>query len=220
MESKVNFVDASVEKVWVTENAEQLIANIARVSTDEPIDSTRGYFHLFNYLIQHGHWSPFEMANFCVSIRTSRVVSAQLLRHRSFSFQEFSQRYSTVSNDYMSVIPRRQSMVNRQSSDEIMFPLIEMFTHYQATIAEKSMDLYHSALAFGVSKECARFLLPGNVATHIYMNGTVRSWIHYLMLRLKNDTQKEHRDVADLIFIEFQKCFPTIAEIIFNKMAQ
>ena len=184
--------------IWITPNAEQLIGKIARVSNpkneDNP-DSTK----LLKYLIKHKHWSPFEMASMCVEIHTTRAISPQILRHRSFSFQEFSQRYAIPTDTFATVLPdlRRQDDTNRQNSiDDLPSETLE---YYQDKIDEhfrESVNLYESLLHSGVAKECARSVLPINTVTRLYMSGTIRSWLHYVDLRGDNGTQKEHMAIA------------------------
>ncbi len=184
--------------IWVTPNAEQLIGKIARVSNpanENNPDSTK----LLKYLIKHKHWSPFEMASMCVEIHTTRAISPQILRHRSFSFQEFSQRYAIPTDTFATVLPdlRRQDDKNRQNSiDDLPSETLE---YYQDKIDEHfrdSVNLYESLLHSGVAKECARSVLPINTVTRLYMSGTIRSWLHYVDLRGDNGTQKEHMAIA------------------------
>ena len=184
--------------IWVTPDAEKLIGKIARVSNpaneDNP-DSTK----LLKYLIKHKHWSPFEMASMCVEIHTTRAVSSQILRHRSFSFQEFSQRYAIPTDTFATVLPdlRRQDQKNRQNSiDDLPSETLE---YYRGRIDEHfrdSVNLYESMLHSGVAKECARSVLPLNTVTRLYMSGTIRSWLHYIDLRGSNGTQREHMQIA------------------------
>ena len=184
--------------IWITPNAEQLIGKIARVSNpaneDNP-DSSK----LLKYLIKNKHWSPFEMASMCVEIHTTRAISPQILRHRSFSFQEFSQRYAIPTDTFATVLPdlRRQDDKNRQNSiDDLPSETLE---YYQGKIDDhfrESVNLYESLLHSGVAKECARSVLPINTVTRLYMSGTIRSWLHYVDLRSDNGTQKEHMSIA------------------------
>ena len=184
--------------IWVTPNAEQLIGKIARVSNpaneDNP-DSTK----LLKYLIKHKHWSPFEMCSMCVEIHTTRAISPQILRHRSFSFQEFSQRYAIPTDTFATVLPdlRRQDDKNRQNSiDDLPSETLE---YYQDKIDDhfrESVNLYESLIHSGVAKECARSVLPINTVTRLYMSGTIRSWLHYVDLRSDNGTQQEHMKIA------------------------
>ena len=184
--------------VWITKDAEKLIGKIARVSNpaneDNP-DATK----LLKYLIKHRHWSPFELASMCVEIHTTRAISPQILRHRSFSFQEFSQRYAIPTDTFATVLPdlRRQDDKNRQNSiDDLPSETLE---YYQDKIDDhfrESVNLYESLLHSGVAKECARSVLPINTVTRLYMSGTIRSWLHYVDLRSDNGTQKEHMSIA------------------------
>ena len=188
----------SAKLVWITKDAEKLIGKIARVSNpaneDNP-DATK----LLKYLIKHRHWSPLELASMCVEIHTTRAISPQILRHRSFSFQEFSQRYAIPTDTFATVLPdlRRQDDKNRQNSiDDLPSETLE---YYQGKIDDhfrESVNLYESLLHSGVAKECARSVLPINTVTRLYMSGTIRSWLHYVDLRGDNGTQKEHMSIA------------------------
>lgn len=157
------------------------------------------------YCIRHEHWSVFEQANLVLEIHTSRAIAPQILRHRSFAFQEFSQRYSAAS-DFIAYRARRQDKSNRQNSfDDIENETQEWFHQAQTEVWEKSHAKYNEALRRGIAKESARALLPLNTKTCLYMNGTIRSWIHYIQLRTKVDTQLEHREIAEAckkIFVE------------------
>jgi thymidylate synthase (FAD) len=186
--------------VHITPNAEELISYMARVSNPDNQNNTQTSAKLIGYLIKHNHWSPFEMVNMCVSIETTRSIAAQILRHRSFSFQEFSQRYAQVTA--APVVPelRRQDTKNRQNSiddlsgEEVGCLQMQIKDHFQY-----SMDLYERMLEAGVAKECAREVLPLCTPTRLYMNGTVRSWLHYCDLRCGNGTQLEHRRIANQV---------------------
>lgn len=187
---------------------EQLIIYCARVSSPNNQDNKETSPKLIKYLIDHKHWSPFEMVDMCVEIKTSRAIAAQILRHKSFSFQEFSQRYSSVTV-IEDVELRRQSDKNRQSSVDIIDNLElenEVSTHLN-----NSLVLYERLLANNVAKEVARFVLPLSTQTTMYMKGSIRSWIHYLELRTKEDTQKEHRLIAEEIKKLFVEIFPNIS---------
>jgi thymidylate synthase (FAD) len=189
-------------------NCEDLIAYCARVSNPSNQNNTATAPNLLKYLIKHKHWSPFEMASMTVEIKTSRAIAAQILRHRSFSFQEFSQRYS-VAQDLEEVQLRKQAEKNRQSStDEFTDGL------FLAKVREhlgRSVSLYNEAIKLGVAKESARLLLPLTTETTMYMSGTIRSWVHYIDLRSKEDTQKEHRDIAESCRDIFVEHFPNIS---------
>ena len=184
--------------IWATPDAEALIGKIARVSNPSNEDNPE-VDGLLKYLIKHKHWSPFEMASMCVEIYTTRAISPQILRHRSFSFQEFSQRYAIPTDSFPTVIPelRRQDLKNRQNSvDDIED---EKQEYYKDRIDEhfrESVKLYESLLHSGVAKECARSVLPINTVTRLYMSGTIRSWLHYVDLRGDNGTQREHQQIA------------------------
>lgn len=188
----------SVSLVSVTPNAEQLIAYCARVSNpanqDNP-DSEK----LIRYLIKHRHWSPFEMAHVVMEINTTRSIAAQILRHRSFSFQEFSQRYADVSLMEFASYPalRRQDTKNRQNSiNDLDDELVAQFQTRAQVLFDKSRQLYEEMLGRGVAKECAREILPLATPTRLYMAGSVRSWLHYIDLRSANGTQAEHQCIA------------------------
>jgi thymidylate synthase (FAD) len=191
-------------------NAEDIVAYCARVSNPSNQMNTETAPKLIRYLLKHKHFSPFEMVSCCFEIQTSRAIAAQILRHRSFSFQEFSQRYSTATT-FEEIEFRMQGKTNRQVGDElakleigdkIMIDQCQMYC----------LEVYKDLIEMGVAKECARMVLPLNTSTTIYMNGTLRSWIHYLELRTKQDTQKEHRDIALAIQEVLFKEFPNIAE--------
>lgn len=188
---------------------EELIVYIARVSNPSNQMNMETAPKLINYLIKHKHWSPFEFVDMTVEITTRRSIAAQILRHKSFSFQEFSQRYSTVSN-IAPVQLRKQAKINRQSSEDI----IENYTlerDVEQHFANSKM-LYDKLIASGVSRETARDILPLATETTMYMKGSVRSWIHYLELRCSPDTQLEHRQIADAIKSTFNNQFPNISE--------
>ena len=188
----------SAKLVWITPNAEALIGKIARVSNPSNEDNPE-VDKLIRYLIKHKHWSPFEMASMCVQIDTTRAISPQILRHRSFTFQEFSQRYAIPTDTFATVLPelRRQDFDNRQNSIDDLEG--ETQEYYQQRIDDhfrESVRLYESLLHSGVAKECARSVLPINTVTKLYMSGTIRSWLHYVALRGDNGTQKEHMSIA------------------------
>ena len=188
----------SAKLVWITPNAEALIGKIARVSNPDNEENPE-VDKLIRYLIKHKHWSPFEMASMCVQINTTRAISPQILRHRSFTFQEFSQRYAIPTDTFATVLPelRRQDYHNRQNSIDDLEE--ETQEYYQQRIDDhfrESVRLYESLLHSGVAKECARSVLPINTVTKLYMSGTIRSWLHYVALRGDNGTQKEHMSIA------------------------
>ena len=203
----------SAKLIWVTPDAEALVGKIARVSNPNNEDNPE-VEKLIRYLIKHKHWSPFEMASMCVEIHTTRAISAQILRHRSFSFQEFSQRYAIPTDTFATVLPelRRQDLKNRQNSIDDMES--ETQEYYQDRIDKhfrESVNLYESLLHSGVAKECARSVLPLNTVTRLYMSGTLRSWLHYVDLRADNGTHKEHMQIARSIGDILNDTVPTIA---------
>jgi len=196
--------------VSLTPNAEKVIMYTARVSNPSNQDSSNP--RLLKYCIEHGHWSIFEMANMCVEIVTSRAIAAQILRHRSFSFQEFSQRYAEAT-DFEVYPARRQDTKNRQNSiDDMSEEDKAYFLHAQQEVQDVAMHHYQEALKRGIAKEQARFLLPLSTQTKLYMNGSIRSWLHYLDLRCANGTQLEHKQIADEIKKIFCGQLPIIAE--------
>ncbi len=206
---------AKIDLISITPDAEQTIAYCARVSNPENQDNQK-YSKLLKYCIDHGHWSIFEMANMVLEINTTRGIAAQILRHRSFNFQEFSQRYADATHLGETInVPdlRTQDPKNRQNSIDDLNEYKE--TIYKSQIRElfaKSKYLYDLMVRDGVAKECARFVLPLATPTRMYMNGTIRSWIHYINLRTANGTQKEHMDVANECKGIFTKQLPMISE--------
>ena len=204
-----------VEAVNVTPNAESQIAYCARVSNPNNQDN-ENIERLLKYCIDHQHWSIFEQAFLTVEINTTRGLAAQILRHRSFTFQEFSQRYADT-NLLGEEIPmfdlRSQDNKNRQNSvDDISAGTKRVWKSKIDAHFKESLKLYNEMLAEGIAKECARFVLPLATPTRLYMSGTVRSWIHYIDLRSGNGTQKEHRDIAEECKKIFSYYFPTIAK--------
>jgi thymidylate synthase (FAD) len=203
----------SVQLVHITPNAEELIAYMARVSNPANQNNTETSQRLIRYLIEHKHWSPFEMVNMCVEINTTRSIAAQILRHRSFSFQEFSQRYSDISSIGTPAIPalRRQDTKNRQNSiDDFTLDFQDIMDEAITEHFNDAIDLYKSLLEAGVAKECARDVLPLATPTRLYMNGTIRSWIHYCQLRCANGTQLEHRMIATGAYKLLQEHLPNV----------
>jgi thymidylate synthase (FAD) len=208
-----------VNLVWMTPEAEQKIAYMARVSNPANQNNGASATKLLKYLIKNKHWSPFEMVNVCMEIETTRDIARQILRHRSFSFQEFSQRYAVSEGFIQTSEARLQDEKNRQNSlytDDIS--LQNWFEGAQRRLINEAKFLYTAALEKGIAKECARVFLPeGLTMSRMYMNGTLRSWLHYIDIRCDSATQKEHRDVAlrcrDIIFAEF----PTIKELYLGK---
>ena len=188
---------SKVTLVHSTKDGDELIAYMARVSNPTN-QSNKDSSKLIKYLVKHKHWSPFEMVNMCVEINTTRSISAQILRHRSFSFQEFSQRYANVEELKLPSPPdlRLQDPENRQNS--IDSGEIDK-ANWQGAIQlhySHCYRLYQNLIKDGIAKECAREVLPMGAPTRLYMNGTLRSWIHYVELRTANGTQKEHQDIA------------------------
>jgi thymidylate synthase (FAD) len=204
-----------VKLVTVTPDAEQTMAYVARVSNPANQDN-ENYAGLLRYCIKHNHWSVFEQSFMTLEIETTRAIAAQVLRHRSFTFQEFSQRYAD-SSLLSKAIPlpelRRQDTKNRQNSIDDLDPLIiDRLEKQMNTLFDSSMALYQQMLEAGVAKECARNVLPLCTPTRIYMSGSCRSWIHYINLRSANGTQKEHMQVAEACKKVFIEQFPTVAE--------
>jgi thymidylate synthase (FAD) len=203
----------SAKLVWITPNAEALVGKIARVSNPSNEDNP-DVEKLIKYLIKHRHWSPFEMVSMCVEIATTRAISPQILRHRSFSFQEFSQRYAIPTDTFATVLPdlRRQDTANRQNSiDDLENETQEYYEQRIDDHFRESVRLYESLLHSGVAKECARSVLPINTVTKLYMSGTIRSWLHYVDLRGSNGTQKEHMSIARSVGEILDTEVPTIA---------
>ena len=201
----VKFTEKGRKKV----SPEELIVYIARVSNPSNQMNMETAPKLINYLIKHKHWSPFEFVDMTVDIVTRRSIAAQILRHKSFSFQEFSQRYSTAT-EIQHIELRRQGKTNRQSSEDLLQDA-ELENDIQQHISNSKL-LYDKLISNGVSRETARDVLPLATETTMYMKGSVRSWIHYLELRCSPDTQKEHREIADAIKSIFVNKFPNISE--------
>ncbi len=204
---------SSVNLIHSTPNGDDLVAYMARVSNPSNQNNTETSARLIKYLIKHKHWSPFEMVNMCVEINTTRSIAAQILRHRSFSFQEFSQRYAGVTAKPEALVVRRQDSKNRQSSiDDVDAYTTQDFQIKAQQVYDMSYHLYNEMLEAGIAKECAREVLPLSAPTKLYMNGTLRSWIHYCDLRCGNGTQKEHRDIADACRLLIEQCFPLVSQ--------
>lgn len=201
--------------ISVTPDAEQTMAYIARVSNPSNQNNEK-YAGLLGYCIKHNHWSVFEQSSMTLEIETTRAIAAQILRHRSFTFQEFSQRYadsSMLANKIPLPELRRQDTKNRQNSIDDLDPFVQQSLELQMqTLFDSSMALYQQMLERGVAKECARNVLPLCVGTRIYMTGSCRSWIHYVNLRTANGTQKEHMQVAESCKQIFIEQFPTVSE--------
>ena len=202
----------SCKLIWITPNAENLIAYCARVSNPKNQDN-ENIEGLIKYCYNHKHFSIFEMANMCIEIQTTRAISAQILRHRSFTYQEFSQRYSTIEQDLEIPVLRRQDLKNRQNSINDLDD--DLIKELQTDIKEhfkKTKDLYKKLLNKGVAKECSRMILPMSSPTKLYMNGTLRSWIHYLQLRTANGTQAEHMHISNQILEIFKTACPILGK--------
>ena len=200
--------------VSVTPDAEKTIGYVARVSNPNNQDNPK-VAGLLKYCIEHGHWSIFEQAHMTLEINTTRGIAAQILRHRSFTFQEFSQRYADTNLLDQPEVPdlRRQDDKNRQNSiDDIAETEKAYLQGRISQYFKEGMDLYNDLLSKGIAKECARFVLPLATPTRIYMTGSARSWMHYIQLRTANGTQKEHMDIANLCRDHFICNFPTIAK--------
>jgi len=204
-------MNSQVKLISVTPEAEKTIAYIARVSNPNNQDN-ECYSKLLSYCIKNNHWSVFEQAFLSLEINTTRAIAAQILRHRSFTFQEFSQRYADT-NLLTEEIPlpelRRQDTKNRQNSIDDLDPeLVSAFQRRAKMLFAETQELYTDMLEAGVAKECARFVLPLATSTRIYMTGSIRSWITYISLREKNGTQKEHMDIAKACKQIFSEQFP------------
>ncbi len=205
----------NVKLVTVTPKAEETMGYVARVSNPKNQDNPK-VAGLLSYCIKHGHWSVFEQAHMTLEIETTRGLAAQILRHRSFTYQEFSQRYAD-SSMLSKVIPmpelRRQDDKNRQNSIDDLDPfVVQDFELKMQRHFVEGMKLYKEMLDAGVAKECARFVLPLATPTKLYMTGSVRSWIHYINLRSAHGTQKEHMDIAENCRTIFNEQFPIVAE--------
>ena len=206
--------DTPIKLVSVTPDAEKHMAYVARVSNPKNQDNDK-FAGLLKYCIEHGHWSVFEQAFMTVEINTTRGLAAQILRHRSFTYQEFSQRYADSNLLGNIELPelRRQDNKNRQNSIDDLDPeMIEKFNRQMNTLFSSSLSLYNQMLDAGVAKECARFVLPLATPTRIYMTGSCRSWIHYINLRSAHGTQKEHMEIANACKKIFVKEFPAVSE--------
>ena len=204
-----------VKLISVTPDAEKTMAYVARVSNPKNQDNDK-FAGLLGYCIKHGHWSVFEQAHMTVEINTTRGLAAQILRHRSFTYQEFSQRYadSSLLGDSIPLPElRRQDLKNRQNSTDDLDPLVvQDFNSKMQKHFVDGMHLYKDMLDAGVAKECARFVLPLATPTRLYMTGSCRSWIHYIELRSAHGTQKEHMNLVENVRSIFTEQFPTVAE--------
>ena len=204
----------TIKLVSITPDAEQTMAYIARVSNPSNQDNDK-YSGLLKYCIKHNHWSVFEQSSMTLEIETTRAIAAQILRHRSFTFQEFSQRYaaSTALGDIDLPELRKQDLKNRQNSTDDLDPkMVEKFEKQMITLFSSSKALYEQMLSQGVAKECARMVLPLCTPTRIYMTGSCRSWIHYINLRSAHGTQKEHMEIAEACRKVFIEQFPSVSE--------
>ena len=201
------------------DNIQDLVAYCARVSNPSNQANTKTTEKLLGYLIKHKHWSPFEMASACLEVETTRDIARQLLRHRSFSFQEFSQRYADVrdlGDDFVLREARLQDTTNRQNSTPTEnTELIHMWDDKQEELIEKVKEVYNWAIENGIAKEQARAVLPeGLTKSRLYVNGTIRSWIHFIELRSGNGTQKEHMELARAIALAISQIYPNITNFV------
>lgn len=222
-ENNIEFYDKPIIKlisytqnVSDNKNLEEIIVYCARVSNPSNQNTNLGNKKLIEYLIKNSHWSPFEMVSICLEINTTRDIARQILRHKSFSFQEFSQRYAEANLGYKIREARLQDKKNRQNSIETEDEeLKKTWIQIQNNINKVTYDAYQWALTNGIAKEQARVILPeGNTMSKLYMNGTLRSWIHYIQLRSGNGTQKEHKDVAIECAKAIEPIFPLIIDFI------
>ena len=204
-----------VKLISVTPKAEETMGYVARVSNPQNQDNPK-VAGLLSYCIKHGHWSVFEQAFMTLEINTTRGLAAQILRHRSFTYQEFSQRYQDVSHIREDIpLPelRSQDEKNRQNSiDDVDPKIVEKYNGKMRKHFDASIDLYKEMLHDGIAKECARFVLPLATPTRLYMTGSVRSWIHYIELRSAHGTQKEHMDLVENVRKVFVQQFPTVSQ--------
>ena len=205
--------------VSITPDAEKQIVYMARVSNPSNQNNMETAPRLIKYLIKHKHWSPFEMASMQVEIETTRAVAAQALRHRSFSFQEFSQRYSSVDQLGTVGLPhlRSQDRKNKQASHDDLDPaMVDLMEKQIQQIYHSTFDYYEYLLSKGVAKECARSILPLGTPTRLYMSGSIRSWIHYIQIRAGIETQLEHRLIAEAVKDIFEEQLPSVYEAAFT----
>ena len=204
----------SINLISITPDAEKTMAYIARVSNPSNQDN-ENYAGLLKYCIKHNHWSVFEQSTMTLEIETTRAIAAQILRHRSFTFQEFSQRYADSNKLGHIKLPdlRKQDLKNRQNSTDDLDPkIVQSLNMQMGTLIGSSLALYNQMLELGVAKECARMILPLCTPTKIYMTGSCRSWIHYINLRSAHGTQKEHMDIAKECREVFTEQFPAVSE--------
>ena len=219
---KVELISYSQPDVYFVENMTELVAFCARVSNPSNQSNTETSEKLIRYLIKNSHWSPLEMVNMCLEIETTRDIARQMLRHRSFSFQEFSQRYADPTKDLDFVIreARLQDVKNRQNSIELDLKNDEhrqiayQWENLQNDLIRRTRDAYEWAISKGIAKEQARAVLPeGLIESRLYMNGTLRSWVHFIELRSANGTQKEHQEVARACARAIAEIFPMISDL-------
>jgi len=215
----VRHVHSGEPGIMGLENIQDLVAYCARVSNPSNQANTKTTTKLLGYLIKHKHWSPFEMASACIEIETTRDIARQFLRHRSFSFQEFSQRYADIrdlDDNFVVREARLQDTKNRQNSiDNNDMQLEDEWANKQQAVIETAKMAYEWAIDNGIAKEQARAVLPeGNTVSKLYVNGTIRSWIHYVELRSDNGTQKEHMELATAIAKAITTIFPTIKDYV------
>jgi thymidylate synthase (FAD) len=208
----------SAQLVHITPKAEELISYMARVSNPSNQSNTETSAKLIRYLIKHKHFSPFEMVNMCVEINTTRSIAAQILRHRSFTFQEFSQRYAEVTLRPEMPYFRAPDPKNRQNStDTLSEEVLREADQVAAVALVESYKAYNQLLELGVAKECAREVLPLATPTRLYMNGTIRSWLHYCDLRTANGTQREHAKIAAQVQDILYSQIPNVCEAMWSK---
>lgn len=206
-------MSSKVKLIWSTPDAENLVAYMARVSNPANQDNKQTASKLLKYLVDNKHWSPFEMVNVCMEIETPRDIARQILRHRSFSFQEFSQRYA-VATQFDIRECRMQDNKNRQNSLPTQDrELVNLWEKAQEDLIQHALKVYNWGLEQGVAREVARAVLPeGNTMSRMYMNGTLRSWLHYVDIRCDKATQKEHREVADMCKVVLKELCPSLFE--------
>lgn len=210
----VNLISITKPEIKDIKKAEDLIAYCARVSNPSNQMNTESAPKLIAFLIKHKHWSPFEMVDMTLEIKTSRAIAAQILRHRSFSFQEFSQRYS-VANEFEDIELRLQGDKNRQVGEKLLPIGTDSYDKINELLIESlslSQHCYDTMIENGIAKEVARMILPLTTQTTMYMKGSLRSWVHYIELRTEQNTQKEHRIIAEKCKKIFIKEFPIISE--------
>ena len=209
----------SAKLVSITPDAEEQIVYMARVSNPSNQNNMETAPRLIKYLIKHKHWSPFEMASMQVEVETTRAIAAQSLRERSFSFQEFSQRYSSVDQLGTVGLPhlRSQDLKNKQASHDDLDPeMVALMDRQIQQIYHNTFDYYEYLLSKGVAKECARSILPLGTPTKLYMSGSIRSWVHYIQIRAGVETQLEHRLIANAVKDIFEEQLPSVYEAAFT----